>query len=295
MRTVHLSEVGSLVMLVMVSVAVLSPAPALAEDEEYKSAFVKLSPPWLSTATTVFDSNAKPGQAPVRPRINFTLTNRSKRAFWVETVIRAPASDPSGLSKANLQPKQTIEVESTQDTILAATDYALGVVVCSDEAMTDTLDQFTTQLSFPAQATEEINARLAMRRRDWAAREEAGRSSKALLDEGGQLPKTYTSIVLVEGKVPSDAKLNEQQGTLTVRTDSLVYVSAHRTVALAGTQVLDVYLHLEGVRLCVGVKYDAAGTEKRMLFLTGPGARDLKLDLVRGSLLALQRAAKKPD
>jgi len=130
-------------------------------SKDLKSAYVKLSAPWLSTVTSLYVAEPDSNESPVRPRINLTIANRSKRAFWFRAVLTAPEPHPGRTGRALLEPRKSLEFESTQDAILADTDYRFDVTVFGDSAFTDTLEVNSTQFRFPAKAVREIEKRVA--------------------------------------------------------------------------------------------------------------------------------------
>ena len=281
------------VTLACVALAVLTVRPA--RSDQFKSSFVKVSDPWLSTVTTLYVQDPVPGEAPVRPRINLRIKNRSNRAFWFRAILTPPPPHSGRSGTAYLEPGQSVEFESTQDSLLADTDYQFDVYVFSNKAETDTLEASSARFRFPVRAVRDAEKRIARELRAKTTEQEAERHASEEMMEARQLPKTYDGVIVVEGKIGLGVTTFSARGTVTVGNDSLRYVSKKRTFAIAGTQLRSVQVLVEHSVSCVGVEYDDGGASKQIRFVTGLLAGQENLSRLQASLTALKEQSAKPE
>jgi hypothetical protein len=277
---------------ILVVPAALVGSSARTAPREFKSAFVKVSEPWLSTVTTLYAADPKPGESPVRPRINLLISNHSDHPLWFWARLTAPPPHSGRTGTAQLESRQSVEFESTQDSILADTDYGLEVVVFSDSALTDTLETNSAQFRFDANTVKAVERKVADELRERGSRQESKRRRDEEELEAGRLPKTYDSVIFVEGKIGLLGVTGlSRRGTLTVTKDSVQYVSKKRTFAIAGAQLRNVEILSEKSHLCVAVDYDDAGATKQVRFVTGLYQMG-RLEKVKASLLALKQHSR---
>lgn len=267
-------------------------APAASRDKVIGSdpasarpQFVRVSPPRFSTVTTVYSADADSAEFPVRPRIKFDLINASTRPFWLAVDFQAPPPHPGRRGTVHLEPGQKVEFQSTQDEILADTDYRVALVACSDSAFTDTLEQSAVQMRFDAHDVKELMKGIAEERRNFDQNREAG-----------HLPKMYDNLIFVENHIGLGGTLFSPRGMLTVKPDGLEYVSKKRTVTVPAASLRDVGIVEEQSAMCVAVAYDEGGQPKRALFVPGiTRSEGGFLPRIEASIRSAMRQVKKPE
>ena len=197
----------------------------------FKSHYVSYSWPHFSTTTTLWARDPEPGESPVRPRINMNLTNKSSRAFWLVVTLTPPSPYTGRTGVAHLEPNQTVEFESTQDSILAEADYLIDLMVLADSALTDTLEAGRTRVWFDRGNVERLEQRLLVER-----------CQHALEHEPVALPRTFEHIVVRKemGLLTSLTGRMGGSGTMVVGLDGLQHATKKDTVALSAAQLRSV-------------------------------------------------------
>lgn len=136
----------------------------------FKSHSVAITDHSLSTVTNILPPPSERVASDVLARIGLVLSNRSDRAFWLVVRLTPPPPNPtcpSGI--AYLEPKEQVEFRCTQETLLADVDYPIDIVVFSDSALTDTLEQSATRLRFDRGTVRWMEERLAFLRHELEA------------------------------------------------------------------------------------------------------------------------------
>jgi len=256
--------------LVTISMLLIAATPVTAQGEDrpdlrrFQSQYLKLAAPRFSTVTTLWAADSADMAAGVRPRINLIISNKSKRPFWLEVRLLPPPPHRGTTGTVYLEPKQSIEFESTQDSILADVDYPIDFSVFADSAFTDTLESRRSKMRFDLESVQALENRLGFRRREHA-------SSTSQPVESNALPQAFEQIVVKKNMnfLTSLSGRMGHAGTLTVSASGLEFVTMKSRLMVEAAQVRGVSIRQMGAHQewdWVVVEYEADG-EKRTLWM----------------------------
>jgi len=136
----------------------------------FESHSVEITRHSLSTVTNILPPPGERVASDVRARIGLTLSNKTRRAFWLAVRLTPPSpGEPCPMGIARLEPKEEVEFRCTQEALVAEVDYPIDIHVFADSALTDTLEQSATRLRFDKNTVKWFEERLAFRRQELEA------------------------------------------------------------------------------------------------------------------------------